>query len=457
VAGRGAPCGGPLESAWRALADDSAPALEVRGAGELPASPYALNDIAIAAIGASLLAAAELAEARSGRRPVPSLERAHATLAFSSERHLRAQRPLGPGFAPLSRFAATADGHIRLHANYPHHRAALMRALGDPPDDRAALAAVALREAGELEDAIVAAGGAAAAVRSAQEWRAHPQGHAAIGLPPLDLEPGEADAPPLAPFGPLPCSGLRVLDLTRVIAGPVATRMLAALGAEVLRIDPPEMPELELHVLDGTLGKRSAFLDLHTRACRATLEELLAGADVVVEGYRPGALEQFGLDRAALAARHPHLVTVTLSAWGHLGPWAERRGFDSLVQAACGIALACGDGERPGALPVQALDHASGYLIAAAALRGLTLRERIGRAGHAQLALTRTADWIMGHPAAGGSEPTAEVDAEPYLVEVSSPAGPLLCLTPPGSLDGQPLLWPRAVPTPGADRPGWGS
>ena len=112
--------------------------------------------------------------------------------------------------------------------------------------------------------------GAAAAVRSAQEWRAHPQGHAAIGLPPLDLEPGEADAPPLAPFGPLPCSGLRVLDLTRVIAGPVATRMLAALGAEVLRIDPPEMPELELHVLDGTLGKRSAFLDLHTRACRAT-------------------------------------------------------------------------------------------------------------------------------------------------------------------------------------------
>jgi crotonobetainyl-CoA:carnitine CoA-transferase CaiB-like acyl-CoA transferase len=292
-------------------------------------------------------------------------------------------------------------------------------------------------------------------VRSVGEWWEHPQGQATIGLSPLDLEPGAAGTQALPPPGPLPCSGLRVLDFTRVIAGPVGTRMLAALGAEVLRIDAPQMPELELHVLDGMVGKRSALLDLRAAADRATLAELLAGADVVVQGYRPGALEVFGLDRAALAASHPHLVTVTLSAWGHVGPWSGRRGFDSLVQAACGIALACGTLETPGALPVQALDHATGYMIAAAALRGLTLRARTGRAAHARLALTRTASWIMSYPAAIESEPAAEVDPEAYRVEVSSPAGPLRCVAPPGSLNARALAWPRGVPTPGADPPRW--
>ena len=445
----------PLESLWRALAGAPAPELDVRGAGRFLGSPFALDEVAVAAIGASLLAAAELAEVRDGERPAVSLERAHAALAFSSERHLRAERPLGPGFAPLSRFAATADGHIRLHANYPQHRAAVMRALGDPPDEQAALTAVSLRGGDELEQAIVTAGGAAARVRSVGEWREHPQDQATIGLKALDLEPGTAAAPALPPPGPLPCSGLRVLDFTRVIAGPVGTRMLAALGAEVLRIDAPQMPELELHVLDGMVGKRSALLDLRTAAGRAALERLLAGADVVVQGYRPGALAAFDLDRESLSARHPHAVTVTLSAWGHLGPWADRRGFDSLVQAACGIALACGDAGEPGALPVQALDHATGYLIAAAALRGLTLRAQTGRSAHARLALTRTASWIMSHPAASESERAAELDPEAYLVEVSSPAGALRCLAPPGSLDGRALRWPRGVPTPGADPPGW--
>jgi len=384
-----------------------------------------------------------------------SLERAHAALAFSSERQLRAQRPLGQGFAPLSRFAATADGHIRLHANYPHHRAALLRALGDPRDERAALAAVRLRRASELEQAIVAAGGAAAEVRSASDWRAHPQGQATVGLPLLELTSGELEAPPLRPAGPLPCSGLRVLDLTRVIAGPVGTRMLAALGADVLRIDAPQLPELELHVLDGMVGKRSASLDLRTAAGRETLEQLLAGADLLVQGYRPGALAAFGLDHRALATHHPQLVTVTLSAWGHHGPWAARRGFDSLVQAACGIAVTCGAGGEPGALPVQALDHATGYLIAASALRGLTLRALDGRAAHARLALTHTADWIMGHPATEGGPPAAAADPAPHLVDVSSPSGTLRCLAPPGSLDERPLAWPRGVPTPGGDPAAW--
>lgn len=443
-----------LDGAWFALSGAPAPELELRGNGRFLCSPFALDEAAVASIGAALLAAAELAEARGGDRPAATLERAHAALAFCSERRLRAERPLEPPFAPLSRFAATADGHIRLHANYPHHRAALLHALGDPPDERAALAAIGAREGTELEQAIVAAGGAAAKVRSSGDWQTHPQGEAVVGLPPLDLVPGAVDAPPLAAPGPLPCGGLRVLDLTRVIAGPVGTRMLAALGAEVLRIDPPHLPELELQILDGAIGKRSALLDLRAVASRETLERLLAGADVLVQGYRPGALAAFGLDPTALAGRHPQLVTVTLSAWGDAGPWADRRGFDSLVQAACGIAVACATGDEPGALPVQALDHATGYLVAAAALRGLTLRAREGRAAHAQLALARTACWIMARPAPA-SLPAVEADPEPHLVEVASPAGALRCLAPPGSLDGTPLRWPRGVSAPGADPPRW--
>ncbi|HYB23413.1 MAG TPA: hypothetical protein VED41_06430, partial [Solirubrobacteraceae bacterium] len=208
-----------LEEVWRVLTGTGAAAFEMTGAARFPASPYALDEIAVAAVGAALVAAAELAQARGGHRPQVTLDRAHAALAFASERHLQAERPLPAGFAPLSRFARTRDGHIRLHANYPHHRAALLRALplqggcGDPPEDEA-LAVIATRDAEELETAIVAQGGAAAAVRSGEQWLAHPQGQAVTGLSLLDFEPSDVQAPPLPAGGTLPCDGLRVLDLT---------------------------------------------------------------------------------------------------------------------------------------------------------------------------------------------------------------------------------------------------
>jgi crotonobetainyl-CoA:carnitine CoA-transferase CaiB-like acyl-CoA transferase len=449
---------GALLEAWRALGGESPTQLDIDGETVFPDSPFALGEIATAAIGVALLAAAELAEARCGHRPKVALDARHASLAFISERLLRSERELPPGFAALSRFAPTSDGHIRLHANYPHHRAALLEALGDPGDDGEALAAIRAREAVELEQGIVAAGGAAAAVRTHEQWLAHPQARANAGRTLPSVEAGDKPAPRLPDGGALPASGIRVLDLTRVIAGPVGTRMLAALGAHVLRVDPPHIPELELQVLDGAVGKRSALIDLSASAEREALEALLASADVLVQGYRPGALAAFALDPAALAERHPQLVTVTLSAWGEEGPWAKRRGFDSLVQAACGIALACGTAEEPGALPAQALDHASGYLIAAAALRGLTMRARIGRAGHARVALARTAAWLMHHPGGrrgGAAAWPAPAEIDRYMVEVDAGGGRLGCLAPPGSLDGRPLSWPRGVATPGADAPAW--
>jgi crotonobetainyl-CoA:carnitine CoA-transferase CaiB-like acyl-CoA transferase len=242
-----------------------------------------------------------------------------------------------------------------------------------------------------------------------------------------------------------------VLDLTRVLAGPVAGRTLAALGAEVLRVDPPGLPEIPAQHLDTGAGKRSALLDLGERDAR---EALLAGADVILMGYRPGSFSRFGLDGDALASRHPHLVVVSLSAWGHSGPWSERRGFDSLVQAACGIALVCaGPDGRPGALPAQALDHASGHLMAAAALRGLAARARGEAIWPARVALARTAAALLSapRPAEPPTDATGRGDPARYRVAFDDVA----LIAPPGTLDGVPLSWRHGPRLFGGDEPRW--
>jgi crotonobetainyl-CoA:carnitine CoA-transferase CaiB-like acyl-CoA transferase len=241
--------------------------------------------------------------------------------------------------------------------------------------------------------------------------------------------------------GALPASGVRVLDLTRVIAGPVATRYLAALGADVLRLDPPHMPELELGLLDTCVGKRLAPVDLRD----TPVEDLLRDADVVVAGYRPGALAAFGLDDAQLAERHPHLVVASLSAWGRTGPWAQRRGFDSLVQAACGIAWAEGRDGAPGALPVQALDHATGYLLAGAVLGELAGRRRGEPPRNLRLALAATAAELMRRPGDGAG---AQPGCDGFRLQL----GELSVIAPPGALDGSPLGWEHPAE---AARPRW--
>ncbi|MFM9611182.1 CoA transferase [Streptomyces niveiscabiei] len=204
----------------------------------------------------------------------------------------------------------------------------------------------------------------------------------------------------------LPAAGLRVLDLTRVIAGPVATRTLALLGADVLRVDAPQLAELPDQHADTGFGKRSALVDLAVD--REVFEGLLASADVVVTGYRPGALDRFGLSPEALAERRPGVIVAQLSAWGAYGPWSGRRGFDSLVQAASGIADTEGAGDRPGTLPAQALDHGTGYLLAAGVLRAVTERDYGDGYGRVlRLALARTARWLTegGDGEGGGPGP----------------------------------------------------
>ncbi|WP_449066680.1 CoA transferase, partial [Planomonospora algeriensis] len=202
--------------------------------------------------------------------------------------------------------------------------------------------------------------------------------------------------PRALPPAPLPAGGVRVLDLTRVIAGPVATRTLALLGADVLRVDPPGIPEDADSHADTGMGKRSALLDLSVPADRRAFDDLLGSADVVVTGYRPGSLDRYGLAPEALLARRPGLILAQLCAWGWSGSWAGRRGFDSLVQAASGIAvIESAAGGRPGALPAQALDHATGYLLAAAVLRALSDRHLTGGGRLSRLSLAGTASWLL--------------------------------------------------------------
>jgi len=428
----------PLPPVWAALGGDPAELdrLTVTGPPAVLRSALAVTAAGAAAVGASLLAAT------AGTGVPVGLDTRQLAVALRSERYLR-RDGTSPGspFDPLSAFHRTRDGWLRLHANYPWHREAALRVLGCTEAE--APAAIAERGAVELETAVHEAGGVAAAVRTEQEWR-----EAAGPPPPLVESRVLGDAPPR----PAPGRRPRVLDLTRVIAGPVATRTLAAHGADVLRLDRPDRPEIPMQAWDTLPGKRSALLDL--RADGGVLEELLAGADVVVGGYRPGALDPFGLSPEALAERHPGLVVVTLSAWGHRGRWGTRRGFDSLVQAACGIALTEGTPQAPGALPAQVLDHATGYLAAAAALLGLRRQRADGGTHHVRLALAGTARWLQDLPTGPATE-APEVDPGPHLTDITAPDGRLTLATPPGSVAGVPLAWPGPPPAYGVAEPAW--
>lgn len=423
-------------------------------------SSLAVAECAVAAVGACLEAAAELAAARTGRLSEVSLDVDHVAAAVRSEAWLR--DPTGnrlAAFAPLSRMWPAADGWVRTHANYPWHRSALLNAFhvtgGGGVAERLG-PAISELPAGRVEETAFAAGGLAVAARTSAGWRATEQGRAVDTLPLVAFEPLGEGGPPLREPGPLPASGLRVLDLTRVIAGPVGTRMLGALGAEVLRIDDPRRPELPALAVEGVIGKASALLDARGPSGAAALHDLLDGADVLVTGYRPGALRRFGLDPDQVAERHPGTVVVTLSAWGTVGPWGSRRGFDSLVQVATGIGLACSpDGERPGALPCQLLDHATGYLLAAGALAALAERARTGRTAHVGLALARTARWLLDQGTREDEAPAAarpQSDPAPYRVALGDG---WTGIGPPGLVDGRPLSWPHLPPGYCRAKPAW--
>ncbi len=384
----------------------------------------------------------------TGALATAPLEPDRIAAAFSSERLFRLDGLEVEAFAPLSGFFRAADGWVRTHANYPHHRTRLLGLLGlhDGASREEAAATIARRSAQALEDAATQAGAIVVRVRTEDEWRESAAGRAAAGGPLVrvearddgPVEPGRhessrawdrAGAAPGPPAGTSaeagaqagapgeaggaarhaapwdarrPLTGVRVLDLTRVLAGPVATRTLALLGAQVLRVDPPVPAEIRWVHLDTGHGKRTALLDLRGDGDLERAHRLLAEADVLVTGYRPGSLEALGLQVP------PGVVHARVDAWGAEGPWAPRRGFDSIVQAASGIAVveggpAAAAGGRPAALPCQALDHGSGYLLAAGVIDALLARRADGRGRDVSVSLARTAAWLLDPGVPGGA------------------------------------------------------
>jgi CoA-transferase family III len=438
-----------LYAAAGAVAGD-APTVTVRGPRHVLPSVFDVTAFAAATTGAAAAAIAELMAARTARgAPGVAVDTRRAAMAFLSE---QAFTPIGwdrpPVLDPVTGDYRARDGWIRLHTNYRSHRRAAMGVLGLPEDvpRQQVAAAVAPVAADELEAAVVAAGGAAAAMRTEQAWAAHPHGAATIGEPAVRVEPVAPTERPrwTASRVDRPLSGVRVLDLTRVIAGPVCTRVLAAFGADVLRVDPPGFEEVAAIVPDTTVGKRCTTLDLASGAGRRRFVELLGTADVVVHGLRPGAMEANGFATAALRAANPGIVTARLDAYGWVGPWAGRRGFDSLVQMSAGIAAAgaaAAGTERPTPLPAQALDHGTGYLLAAAIVRALTQRALCGAAADITASLLGAANVVRSMPVPDGLALERPVARPVDTVATDTAWGPAWTVPCPCIVDGHPPRW----------------
>ncbi len=410
--------------------------------GPIFSSSFDVTGLARDAVSIANLAASELLAARRGLGTEPESVEVGTLDACAAFRCEALYETVGwdkpPIWDPIAGDYRAKDRFLRLHTNYAWHREAALSVLGTPADREAVRAAVATWDAAALEAAVVDRGGCAAAMYTREEWLAHPHGAFAAKEPPVSLVLRAADRDEQLALPKLPenaieaFAGVRVLDLTRVLAGPVCTRFLAAHGASVLRLDPPGFEEVAAVVPETSAGKRCAFLALNTNEGRATFEALLRQADVLVHGLRPGALARHGFDDAHLAELRPSLVVATVDAYGFSGPWRERRGFDSLVQMSAGIA-ADRTSEKPNPLPAQALDHGAGYLLAGAVGRALTERVLRGRLGTARASLVGLANHLYAR-----ERPTPDAQAVAFV-------------WPEGTLEGATTAWGevRRAPIPG--------
>lgn len=454
-----------LAELWRTVGLDPTALQFAQLKGQEPVLPssFAVGTAAQASVAAAALAAASLWALRGGQWQSVSVDMRHAAAEFRSERYVRVEGK--PGAEPWDKIAGVyrcGDGAcVRLHTNFPHHRHGVLRLLDCAYSRESVAAALAAWRAADFEDAAAERGLVATMLRSFDQWDAHEQGRAVAQLPPLTIEHiGEAPPQPL-PQAPRPLAGVRVLDLTRIIAGPVAGRSLAAHGADVLLVTSPKLPAIETLVIDTGRGKRSCYLDLTQSTDRESLERLLKSADVFIQGYRPGGLEALGFGWERAAALRPGIVYASLSAYSHIGPWAGRRGFDSLVQTASGFnraeAAAAGQVE-PRPLPAQALDHASGYLIALGVIAALHRRITVGGSWHVRVSLAQTGLWLrrLGRLQDGLAAPDpALADVQEYLEESASGFGRLRAVRHSASLTTTPAAWTQPSVPLGTHAPAW--
>jgi crotonobetainyl-CoA:carnitine CoA-transferase CaiB-like acyl-CoA transferase len=448
---------------------ERARAVEITGGADpiLP-TPFRVGEASAAALAAVGLAVSDLWELRTGRRQAIAIDIRQATASLRSGNYLILDG------AAVSNARNTVMGnypakHGRwsyVHSNFPNHRAAALQVLGVPEDREAVRKAVAQWDALELEEAIIAAKGAGGMVRTMAEWAQHPQGAAVASLPLMEIvRIGDSPPEPL-PGGDRPLSGIRVLDLTRVIAGPSCARTLAEHGADVLKISGAHLPSLGRQEYDTGHGKLSAYLDLREAKDQETLRELVRGADVFSQGYRPGTLAGRGFSPEALAQLRPGIVAVSLSAFGHAGPWASRRGFDTVIQTVSGITSRQGErfpGAAPGPqfYPMSAIDFLSGYLMAFGAMVALARRAREGGSWLVRISLAQVGRWLVerGEVPESGLEDVPEeftpAELERWSMTSDTPAGRLQHLGPVIRLSETPPRWARPTVPLGYHRPEW--
>ena len=449
--------------------DETSRAVEITGGADpiLP-TPFRLGETSAATLAAVGLAVADLWELRTGRRQEVAVDTRRATASLRSGHYMRMDgAPVSTERnAVMGVYPAKNGRWSYLHCNFPNHRAAALGVLGVPEDRDAVRDAVAHWDALELEEAIIAANGAGGMVRTMEEWAQHPQAAAVASLPLMEIVKIGDSPPEKLPDGDRPLSGVRVLDLTRVLAGPTCARTLAEHGADVLKITGPHLPNLGYQEYDTGHGKLSAHLDLREPKDLETLRERVRESDVFSQGYRPGTLEKRGLSPEQLAELRPGIVYVSLSAFGHVGPWASRRGFDTVVQTVSGITsrqgeLFPGNSAGPQFYPVSAIDYLTGYLMAFGALVALARRVREGGSWLVRISLAQTGRWLVGR----GQVPVAELEDVPkefsrkelerWSMVSDTPVGRLTHLGPVVSLSETPPHWDRPSVPLGYNEPMW--
>jgi crotonobetainyl-CoA:carnitine CoA-transferase CaiB-like acyl-CoA transferase len=440
-------------------------ALHITGHDPVIATRFRAGEAAAAILAANATAAADLWCARGGRPQRIEVDVRAAAASLVSFSFLRYQ---GGSFErraqPTTALYRARDGRwIHLHGGFRSREGTL--ALLKCDDDAAAIAkAVVSWDAQALENALAERGVCGAKLRSAEEWRIHPQGIALARAPVVEmLRIGDAAREPLPgpradERGARPLSGVHVLDLTRVLAGPTCARTLAEHGADVLHVRSRGLPSIEPFVIDTNPGKRSCFLELDRKEDLERLRALVRHAHVFSQGYRPGALARRGFWPEALAQMRPGIIVVSIDCYGHEGPFAERPGWEQLAQTVTGMAHEHSSDERPALVPAAVNDYMTGYLGALGVMCALARRATEGGSWQVRVSLARTAMWIMSLPCTAPDAIAAGLDAlaiAPWIIEMNSAWGPMSRLGPIARMSETPPRWDIPPAPLGSDPPSW--
>lgn len=437
------------------------------GADPVLPTRFRVGEAAAGAIGAVASAAAGLWQKRGGKSQNIKVNVRHAAASLTGFRHLRLDGrpfPAAQGDVPTMAIYRCKDGRwIHLHGALPHLRDGTLKILACENDRVAIAAAVKQWNSGELEDTLAQASQCGAILRTAQEWAAHDQGKSVSQEPLVAIE-RIGDAPPVPlPLADRPLSGVRVLDLTRILAGPTCARSLAEHGSEVLHISSPHLPSIPIFIPDTGHGKRAAFLHLPDPMDAEALRGLLATADVFSQGYRRGDMERLGFGPNVVAKLRPGIIYVSINCYGHTGPWANRPGWEQLAQSCTGVALehsgkTIDDALEPEVIPAAPSDYCTGYLAALGVIAALQRRAEEGGSWHVKASLARTAMWFQSFglaDAAAAREPISRGEIDAWSLERDTPWGRLGFLSPVAQMSTTPPAWSLPAVPLGHHAPAW--